>query len=141
MLEKRDILAYLAIKNKGNYERIKEDLKEKVVIKRDEFESVMNQCPFDYVTILDDDYPVKLKGTIYCPLVLFYSGNKKLLDSKLPVRYGTLETNRRFLSTVCPVADENDRVVFDYITMAESAEDLNTLLKRIMNMGIIFKKY
>lgn len=141
MLEKRDILAYLAIKNEGNYERIKEALTVKTVIDRDEFESVMNQCKFDYVTILDNNYPEKLKGTVYCPLVLFYKGNLNLLDSKLPIRYGTLETNRRFLSTVCPVTDENNKVVFDYITMSESIDDLNSLLKRIMNTGIILKKY
>ena len=81
-MDSRENLLYLAIKHQGAWDPIYQDLKDKVEIDEKEAEKVISEVKSNYITILDDNYPVSLKETYKPPFVLFYYGDISLLDDK-----------------------------------------------------------
>lgn len=81
-MEARKILIYLALKYKGN----REDIYKEISIKREKFSNEVKEqiskLEVDAVTILDEEYPTAFKKITNPPFVLFYKGNKNLLESK-----------------------------------------------------------
>ncbi|MDO4377672.1 MAG: DNA-processing protein DprA [Erysipelotrichia bacterium] len=69
----RNYLIQLAIKYRGDYFQIKKAIERKEVIR----ENIALQ---EAITILDDDYPPELLELKEPPFVLFYCGNKQLLQ-------------------------------------------------------------
>ena len=81
--DSRKLLIYLAVKFKGDYDQ----MLNAIVLKEFNapYEEVLKVCdslPFKAMTILDFDYPLRLKQIRRPPLVLFYYGDISLLDKK-----------------------------------------------------------
>lgn len=77
------ILIYFAIKYKGDWDLIYKalDTKEKVSLKDiSELEEKIKKEQWGIITLLDLDYPRKLKEAYKPPFVLWFKGNKKLLE-------------------------------------------------------------
>lgn len=74
----KEILIAHAIHYKGDWQKMVEALR-KVEKPSDEDLAKAQSCPFKTVTLLDSEYPVRLKNTTNPPLVLFYRGNLDLL--------------------------------------------------------------
>lgn len=74
------ILVYFAIKYAGDWDQIYAAInrKEKVDIK--EIETIVDKCECSYITLLDSQYPTKLKSIYKPPFVLFYKGDITLLN-------------------------------------------------------------
>ena len=73
-MEARDSLIGLAIANKGNWEKILKDVQNK----NTDFENTStDKC----LTLIDADYPLRVKNTFKPPFVLFYKGNIELLKN------------------------------------------------------------
>ena len=78
----RYLLIYLAVKYQGDYNKIlfaietKEDVPYEEALKT--YQSLKCKC----LTILDYDYPLKLKNSFQPPFVLFYYGDISLLHQK-----------------------------------------------------------
>lgn len=68
----RNELLSLAIKYSGNYGKIKSAIEKGGKIEK-------ATCDYNYVTIVDEDYPKNLLNNPYPPFVLFYKGNLDLL--------------------------------------------------------------
>lgn len=73
-------LVYFAYKYKGDYEKIYEAIKNKEQINNEEVQSLLSELKYQYITLLDGDYPDKLKTMPNPPFVIFYDGNKQLLQ-------------------------------------------------------------
>ena len=88
-MKNRKILISYAIKYNGDYKKILKAYTNKEHIEIIEYTNA--------ITILDDDYPKRLLELDYPPLVLFYKGNKQLLNtecigivgSRIVSEYGT----------------------------------------------------
>ena len=80
--DSRQLLIYLAVKYDGDYERILMaiELKEYPPIK--EVEKVNKELKCKTLTLLDYDYPLRLKQITYPPIVLFYYGDISILDNE-----------------------------------------------------------
>ena len=81
-MESRKVLAYLAIKFRGNRSKIFHAIRFKEEMNVEEIENCLSECKTDYITLLDEDYPIELKNIHRPPIVLFYKGDKSLLNSK-----------------------------------------------------------
>ncbi len=77
----KHILAYLAITQKGNWDRIYERLHSKEPIDSSEVEKVLDKIKCSYVTMDDEEYPKCLKDIYHPPFVLFYYGDIELLKA------------------------------------------------------------
>lgn len=72
-MKARDILIYLAVKNRGDFTSIADALKKKKPVNAEEVEEVAAKYP-NAVTILDDDYPsiFRARNAPKPPFVLFF---------------------------------------------------------------------
>lgn len=79
------ILVYFAYKYQGNWNQIYHALSTKEYVSFDEItklEQIIKHKKWKILTILDKDYPHQLKLSYKPPFVLWYRGNKKVLNNK-----------------------------------------------------------
>ena len=76
----RKVLLYFAYKYKGNWKKIYKALENKEKISEGDLDKVKEKT--DFVTIIDKDYPKSLKKIHQPPFILFYKGDKSLLNAK-----------------------------------------------------------
>lgn len=80
--DSRKFLIYLAVKYHGDYEKILMAIELKEDPPLEEVEKVNKSLKCKTLTLLDYDYPLKLKQITYPPIVLFYYGDISLLDNE-----------------------------------------------------------
>lgn len=87
----RDIIIYLSIINKGNWDDIYKTLLKRDhetneipsdIIDENEAKRLLSDLKSKVITILDDNYPETLKSITKPPFCLFYHGDISLLDCK-----------------------------------------------------------
>ena len=103
-MEPRENLLYLALKYKGEWNPIYEDVTNHVEIDEKEAIKEISKVNSNYITILDEEYPESLRDAYKPPFVLFYYGDISLLNdknnkiavvgSRKCTRYGQDMTNR-----------------------------------------------
>lgn len=76
----RKRLLYFALKYQGNFQKIYEAIKKKEDVDSIALQKIEQMIHSRYLTILDDQYPLKLKCIPQPPFVLFYYGNIALLE-------------------------------------------------------------
>lgn len=76
----RDIIVYLAIKYQGNWNAIYDAIKRKELVDEPTVHETLAKQEFKVVTIIDEDYPERLKKMYKPPFVLFYDGNIQALQ-------------------------------------------------------------
>ena len=81
-MESREILLYLAVKYKGDWDQIYMDLSGHKEIDEKEAKTLISKVKSNYLTILDEEYPESLRDTYKSPFVLFYYGDISLLSDK-----------------------------------------------------------
>ena len=81
-MNSRETLLYLALKYKGDWNPIYEDISNHVDIDEEEAKKLIATVNSNYITILDEEYPESLKDSYKAPFVLFYYGDISLLSDK-----------------------------------------------------------
>jgi len=76
-MDSKKLLLNLAVYYNGDWDQIYNHISQKLEPPEDIDDSKLN-----YITILDDDYPLSLKHSLKPPFVLFYKGNINLLKRK-----------------------------------------------------------
>ena len=76
-----EILVYFAIKYGGDWDKIYSAINKKEKVNQEEIKETLKDCN-EYITLLDDIYPSRLKSIYKPPFVLFYKGDIGLLNSK-----------------------------------------------------------
>ena len=76
-----EILVYLSIIHKGDWNKIYQDILNKRPIDKVVVKETVKQIKSSYITILNNDYPLCLKSTFKPPFVIFYKGNLELLSN------------------------------------------------------------
>ena len=69
-LNSREILLYLTLKYGNDWDKIYQAIRSREDIDYEDAEKVVNECPNEYITILDKEYPEILKHTYKPPFVL-----------------------------------------------------------------------
>lgn len=78
----RNILIYFAVKYFGEWEQIYKALERKEEINIDEMDRWAEEYSHKVITIVDEEYPSKLKEIDRPPFVIFYKGNVNLLGEE-----------------------------------------------------------
>lgn len=138
-----NFLLYFSLKYDGDFVKVVDAIKNKESYTLQEYNEVMKTRRYKNVNVLDEKYPIFLRVENCPPINLFYQGNLELLEEEgIPIRYSMLkESENRFLTTLCPDITENGEIVLDYIVMAESQKDLDTLLERLKESELPIKNY
>ena len=76
----RELLIYFACIYLGDYNKIKKAVEEGITASKEEIEKVIKEISCKVVTILDDDYPLRLRELKNPPFVLFYYGDLSLCE-------------------------------------------------------------
>lgn len=102
MFNARDVLLYFSLKFEGDYDRILEAIKNKVMIDENEYLSTISLFKGQFITIVDLDYPEQFKRIYRPPLVIYYKGDIRLLSdlskaiaivgTRKPSEYGEMMT-------------------------------------------------
>lgn len=105
------LLAYLAIKYKGDWDLIYNAIITKEMYERSVIDEEISKLKCKFVTALDNDYPFQLKNIYKAPFVLFYYGDITLaqnmnrclavVGSRNASDYG-LKMTRKILEGLCP---------------------------------------
>lgn len=85
------ILAYFSIKYKGDWDQIYRALEKKEKVTIEDIEKLSKQVESDgwkIITIIDKNYPNKIKQAYKPPFCLFLKGNEKMLSNKMIVATG-----------------------------------------------------
>lgn len=77
-----NILLYFAIKYEGDWDKIYQAINKKEKIDPKQLEEVIAKNKDNFITLISNDYPLKLKNIYKPPFVLFYKGDKNLLYDK-----------------------------------------------------------
>ena len=92
-MKARDILIYLAIKYSGDWSFIYQAIKNKEKVDLEDVEIVCEKYQNSVITIMDKDYPLKLKNIYHPPFVIFYKGDKSLLNMNIISLVGSRDVN------------------------------------------------
>ncbi|MGL5590971.1 MAG: DNA-processing protein DprA [Metamycoplasmataceae bacterium] len=109
------ILIYFALKYKGDFISIYNALKNKEIVdpfEIDELEKKINSYEIKTITILDDEYPNRLKVIGNPPFVLFYEGDVSLMSG----------------NSLCLVGDNISEVTLKYMEQAVNQTSKNNIL-------------
>lgn len=74
----RKLLVYLALKYQGDYNKISKAILENELYDHKTIEQQVGQIKSQFVTILDEEYPILLRQLKHPPYVLFYYGDLSL---------------------------------------------------------------
>lgn len=88
------ILVYFAIKYGGDWDKIYKAINMKEKIDSNEVEKVVSNHGEKYLTLLNDDYPDKLKNIYKPPFVLFYRGDISLVKEKAMAVIGSRKNSQ-----------------------------------------------
>jgi DNA processing protein len=77
MMKGRDILLYLAIKYRNNWDAMYEAIKEKELINEEDLAPALEKIKGEVITIIDDNYPQEFKTKLKPPFVIFLSEEDK----------------------------------------------------------------
>lgn len=75
------ILAYFSIKYEGDWDSIYKAINQKERIEQTEVDRVVDSHDEKYITLLNENYPSRLKSIYKPPFVLFYKGDINLINS------------------------------------------------------------
>ena len=80
IVSSREIIAYCAIAEEGDWDRIYQRLKMHSYPSPERIEKTLSQLTCKYVVLIDDTYPDRLRKIYKPPFCLFYEGDISLLD-------------------------------------------------------------
>lgn len=78
----KDLLVYLSIKYRGDFNKMIKAVREKEDVNEEEAIKAVKSIKANYLTILDKDYPDELRHICMPPLVLYYYGDLSLLKGE-----------------------------------------------------------
>lgn len=84
-MEMKEVLMYFSFKYSGDFDMICKAIANKEKVDIEVFKMYKQNLKDDYITLLDDDYPISFKSLSKPPLVLYLRGNKKLLKDNYKI--------------------------------------------------------
>lgn len=76
-----EILLYFAIKYEGDWDQIYSAINRKEKVNTDELKDIIKKETNKFITLIDKEYPSRLKNIYKPPFVLFYRGDLSLINT------------------------------------------------------------
>ena len=118
-----NVLLYFTLKYKGDWEKIYNALEKKEKIDVDELMDVRKKSKYNYISIVDDDYPNNLKMIYKPPFSIFWQGNYELFNYKLISIFGKLSKEE-----LLEIYNSNKNICFIINFDAINKDQINILL-------------
>ncbi len=93
-----DILIYLSVKYRGNWDKIYDAINQREEVDQEEVQKMYRNLHYKAITLFDNEYPEHLKNIFKPPFVLYYDGDISLIKeynkclavvgSREPSQYG-----------------------------------------------------
>lgn len=94
MKKMNEILNYFAFVKKGNWDKMYEAIQTREKKVTEKIEDFWNIEKNNYISIVDDDYPDNFKKIYMPPLILYYAGNKEIMQKRNNISlYGNITEN------------------------------------------------
>ena len=103
MVKARNLLAAVAVKNNGDWDKEYRFIKDEQKPTREEMEK-FSTLAGQAVTILDEDYPMTWKSSVKPPLILFYKGGERSILDEM----NWFSTQKILMSSVSVLDDGKD---------------------------------
>ena len=103
MVKARKLLAAVAVKNNGDWNKEYLCIKNKEMLTDEEIEKFSHLAD-QVVTILDEDYPMTWKSSVKPPLILFYKGGERSILDEM----NWFSTQKILMSSVSVLDDGKD---------------------------------
>ena len=103
MVKARKLLAAVAVKNNGDWNKEYLCIKNKEMLTNEEIEKVSHLAD-QVVTILDEDYPMTWKSSVKPPIILFYKGGERSILDEM----NWFSTQKILMSSVSVLDDGKD---------------------------------
>lgn len=138
MITGRDILLYLTVKYKSNWEEIMDAIHRRENIDQKELDQIKAECKYDFISLIDDDYPEFLKKISKPPFLLFYKGNVSLI--KNPGKHniaivGSRKCSKYGISATQTIVNQFPR---DYVVISGLAKGIDvTSHKAALEHGLL----
>lgn len=129
-MEMRDILAALAMKYNGELLPLLQALERQEQVDDTMFTLFKSKLKYNYVTIIDENYPELLKHVENPPIVLFYKGNLDLINPDRQILAKISEEGVRMLHVVDPELTPKG-IKMDYVMACECHDDMDMLMERM----------
>ena len=150
------ILLYFSIKYKGDWDAIFSALENKEHVSLKEIQTLEKELKnkkYSYITILDSNYPNKLKAAYKPPFVIWYEGDIKMLNNMLLCLSGeeVTDIDKNRIDKFLPEVHKNHRLVMghfkglsDYLIKKSQemiqicAQGINTIKRDIYSKNTLF---
>lgn len=133
-----DTLTYFALKYDGDFHATFLALQNKEAVDPDLYFDLKKNTHHKHFTIIDNSYLNYFKAMNCPPIVLFYTGNKDLFHSDMPIKEIFLEDGTRAYSSIEPT-EQNGKIVFDYVIACENHDQVDKLLEHVKSKGLPLK--
>ncbi len=87
----KDVILYFTLKYDGDWEKIYSAIEKKEQIPISELINIKDKLRYNYISIIDYDYPDNLKEIYKPPFSIFWKGNNNLFKGKLISIFGPMK--------------------------------------------------
>ena len=141
-MEIRDVLLYFSCLYEGDCIKALEGINRKEEVNIDLLKHFKHKLTCDYITILDEDYPSCFKALNRPPLVIYYKGNKSILNTnnKIAVIGSRQNTNygRRVCEYIVPYLVENKCIIISGLAKGiDGISQEQAILNNGLTIGVI----
>ena len=119
-----NVLTFLAIKYKGDWDKIMDHLRNKLGVDDDELEATIKNMKCKVITYLDKEYPEQLRQVPKPPFALFYHGDISLIAnySKLVAVVGAREPSEYGLKHLNNIVKD---ISLDFVVVSGLAKGID----------------
>lgn len=138
-----EILVYFSIKYGGDWDQIYAAINRKEKVDRELMEELLSKQKNNYITILDSNYPSKLKSIYKPPFVLFYKGDISLVNTNnkmlaiIGSRKNTLYGKHVTEQLTKDIVKENIIVISGLAKGIDSIAHKTTLIENGKTIGVL----
>ena len=137
MIKGRDVLVWLNIKYEGDWNSIYQAIKNKELVDEVKVTEAINSIQDSYVTIIDDDYPAKLKQIYKPPFVLYYHGNLQLIDEQVLAISGNQKASEYTFNLLDKLLKDMKKGSKDIIPAVNSVDEYESHVNAFYNKKFV----
>ena len=129
-MQMRDILAYFAYKYGGDCFKIIEAIENKEQVTKEQIQAFHNMRKYDFISIVDENYPEILKHVDNPPIVMFCKGDPSLINHDSEIIAKESDEGIRMIHAY-NVEFTNKGICMNCVMACECHDDMDMLVEQV----------
>ena len=129
-MQMRDILGYFAYKYNGECFKIIEAIANKEQVTKEQIQAFHNMRKYDFITVIDDNYPEMLKHVENPPIVMFCKGDPSLISPDNEIIAKESDEGIRMVHAY-EVEFTNKGICMNCVMACECHDDMDMLIEQV----------